>query len=82
MASAGQVQQQQQKAANNRLPLRVSSYVVELEIAPRKKADTYDKEIMCDLPDPRTQRLGRITEDDEYDAWQNDFDNRFDGVQK
>ena len=62
------------------MPLRVSSHVVELEIAPIKPADKYDKEIMCDLPDPKASRLGRIQEDDEYDNWQNDFDSRFEGV--
>lgn len=79
MATAGQVQQQKQNAVNNRLPLRVSSHVVELEIAPRRPADKYDKEIMCDLPDPRQQRLGAVNEADEF---QNDFDNRFADVQQ
>jgi hypothetical protein len=56
--------------------------VVELEIAPKRPADKYDKEIQCDIPDPRAQRLGRITEDEEYDNWQSDFDQRFEGVQR
>ena len=62
--------------------MRVSSHVVELEIAPKRPADSYDKEIQCDLPDPRAQRLGRIAEDEEYDSWQNDFDSRFENVQR
>lgn len=60
----------------------MSSHVVELEIAPRRPADKYDKELQCDLPDPRQQRLGRIGEDDEYDSFQNDFDARFTDVQR
>lgn len=56
--------------------------MVELEIAPKRPADKYDKEIQCDIPDPRAQRLGRITEDEEYDNWQSDFDQRFEGVQR
>ena len=75
MASAGQVQA---AATATKLPLRVASYVVELEIFGERKAVTYDKEIMCDLPDPRQQRLGRIAEDDEFDNFQDDFDSRFD----
>ena len=39
--------------------------------------ETYDKEMQCDLLDPKQQRLGRISEDQEFDDWQDDFDNRF-----
>ncbi len=64
MPAAGQVQANQ---ASTRLPLRVASHVVELEIAGIRPAEKYDKEIMCDIPDPKASRLGRIAEDDEFD---------------
>ena len=35
---------------------------------------------MCDLPDPRAQRLGRIAEDEEFDNFQDDFNARFENV--
>jgi hypothetical protein len=49
------------------LPLRVASHVVELEISGIRPAEKYDKEIMCDIPDPKAGRLGRIAEDEEFD---------------
>ena len=79
MASAGQVQA---AASATRLPLRVASYVVEMEIFGQRKAETYDKEIGCDLPDPRQQRLGRIAEDAEFDNFNDDFDARFDSMRQ
>ena len=51
---------------DNRLPLRVDTFVVELEIQGIPKPERYDKETMCDIPDPRA-RLGRIDEGDELD---------------
>jgi len=75
MASTGQVQQNLE--SKSRLPLRVSSFVVELEIPARRAAEKYDKEIMCDIPDPKANRLQRISEDDEFDNFQDDFENRF-----
>jgi len=54
---------------------------VELEIAGRRPPETYNKEIMCDLIDTSKQnRLGRIAEDDEYDSFQDDFENRFESM--
>jgi len=46
-----------------RLPLRVSPFVVELEIQGIRPPETYDKEIMCDIVDAKAARLGRIEED-------------------
>ena len=54
----------------------MSTFVVEIEIPGIKKPESYDKEIMCDIPDPRASRLGRIAEDDEFDNFNDDFDNR------
>ena len=48
--------------------MRVDTFVVELEIQGIPKPEHYDKETMCDIPDPRA-RLGRIAEDDEEDAF-------------
>ena len=59
-----------------RAALRVASHVVELEIAPRKPPATYEREIQCDLEQPKP-RLAAIGEDDEYDSWQDDFDRRY-----
>ena len=80
IAQTGQVQANAQKAAKP--PLRVASHVVELEIFGIKPPVTYDKEIMCDIPDPKAARLQRISEDGEYDDWQDDFENRFESVQR
>ncbi len=77
MPSAGQVQQNQ---AMSRLPLRVASHVVELEIIGIRPAEKYDKEIMCDIPDPKASRLGRIAEDEEFDNFQDDFNARFEAT--
>ena len=48
---AGQVQVSQQK--ETRLPLRVSPFVVELEIPGMRPPETYDKEIQCEIVDPK-----------------------------
>ena len=64
IARTGQVEQA--AAKDNRLPLRVDTFVVELEIQGIPKPERYDKETSCDIPDPRA-RLGRIAEDDELD---------------
>lgn len=66
MASTGQVRQQDREAL---IPLRVSSHVVELEILGQRPAEKYDKEIMCDIPDPKAARLGLIPENDEFSSW-------------
>ena len=66
-ASAGQVQPSSSMA---RLPLRVSSFVVEMEILGKRPIETYDKEITCDIIDSaKASRLDRIPEDDEYDRF-------------
>ena len=82
MASTDQVARTQTGPA--RLPLRVASHVIEIEIQGIRKPETYDKEITCDLLDPNAMdaRLGRINEDDEYEAWEKDFSNRFADVQR
>lgn len=65
-------------AHSSKIPLRVSNFVVELEIVPKRKAETYEKGVTCDIIDPSKQpRLGRITEDGEYEEWQDDFEARF-----
>lgn len=53
--------------------LKVQSFVVEIEIVPKRKAETYTREIQCELIDPK--KLGKIAEEDEDDS--DDFDNRF-----
>ena len=77
MAAAGQVQAPD-NYSSNKLPLRVSTYVVDFEITPLKKPEMYDKELQCDLPDPRAARLQGISENDEYNNWQDDLDARLD----
>ena len=81
MASTGQVAPQNQRSTA-KVPLRVASHVVELEIPGIRPPETYEKGVTADIPDPRAARLGRITEDDEYDNWQDDFNARFDGLQR
>ena len=57
--------------------------MVELEILGRKPVETYSKESTCDIIDGKAAgRLNRISEDDEYDSWQDDFESRFDSVQR
>ncbi len=51
----------------------MQSFVVEIEIVPKRKAETYTREIQCELIDPK--KLGKIAEEDEDDSY--DFDNRF-----
>ena len=75
MAAAGQVKAPE-NSMSNKLPLRVATYVVDFEISPLKKPEMYDKELQCDLPDPRAARLQGISENDEYNNWQDDFDSR------
>ena len=78
---AGQVQNKGN--VGGKLPLRVSSHVVELEIAGIRPAETYDKEITCDIIDSaKANRLDRIPEDDEYGRFQDDFDQRFESMQR
>ena len=62
----------------------MASHVIEIEIQGIKKPETYDKEITCDLLDPAAMqgRLGRVDEDEEYEAWEKDFSNRFADVQR
>lgn len=78
MPATGQVQSNQ--STSSKLPLRVASHVVELEISGIRPAEKYDKEIMCDIHDPKAGRLGRIAEDEEFDDFQDDFNNRFEAV--
>ena len=75
MASTDQVQK---SSTVSRLPLRVSSFVVEMEIAGKPPTETYDKEITCDIIDnTKANRLNAIPEDDEFNRFQDDFDDRF-----
>ena len=60
-----------------RSALRVASYVVQIEITPKKRPTTYEVAIQCDIVDPKSQRLGAISEESEYNNWQDDFDNRY-----
>ena len=48
--------------------------VVELEIAPKRKPETYAREVQCDIID--TKKLGKIAEEDEDES--DEFDKRFD----
>jgi hypothetical protein len=48
--------------------------VVELEIAPKRKPETYTREVQCEIIDPK--KLGKITEEDEDDS--DDFEKRMD----
>ena len=78
MSSSGQVQAIKREA---RLPLRVSSHVIELEITPKKPPETYDKEVTCDIIDAsKAGRLAGISEDQEFDAFQDDFNARFESM--
>ena len=54
--------------------LKVSSMVVELEIAPKRKPETYTREVQCEIIDPK--KLGKIAEEDEDDS--DDFEKRMD----
>jgi hypothetical protein len=56
----------------------VSSFVVEMEIAPKRKPETYTREVQCEIIDPK--KLGKIAEEDENDSDDYDFDNRFKGI--
>jgi hypothetical protein len=48
--------------------------VVELEIAPKRKPETYTREVQCEIIDPK--KLGKIAEEDENDS--DDFEKRMD----
>jgi len=48
--------------------------VVELEIAPKRKPETYTREVQCEIIDPK--KLGKIAEEDEDDS--DDFEKRMD----
>lgn len=45
-----------------------------MEIAPKRKPETYTREVQCEIIDPK--KLGKIAEADEDDS-DDDFDNRF-----
>ena len=55
--------------------LKVSSIVVELEIAPKRKPETYAREVQCEIIDPK--KLGKIAEEDEDDD-SDEFEKRLD----
>ncbi len=55
----------------------MQSFVVEMEIAPKRKPETYSREVQCEIIDPK--KLGKIAEEDENDSDDYDFDNRFKG---
>ena len=54
----------------------MASYVVELEIAPKRKPETYTREVQCEIID--TRKLGKIAEEDEDD--EDGFENRFNHI--
>ena len=56
--------------------------MVELEIPGIRPPECYDKEIMCDIPDPKSKRLDSIPENKEFDSWQDDFDSRFESASR
>ena len=60
--------------------LKVSSHVVECEIAPKRKPETYSREVQCEIIDPK--RLGKINEaDEDFDSDDSDsFDRRIAGA--
>ena len=53
---------------------------MEMEIAPIRKADTYEKEIQCDLPMPGALRP--IPENEDFGGFQDDADSRFDQISR
>ena len=61
--------------------MKFCPYVVDLEIRGKPKVLTYEKEVTCDIIDnSKAQRLEKIKEDEE--DWENDFNDRFDAVQR
>lgn len=65
---------------HKRRPLKISKFVVEMEIKPKPKPITYtrDFEVQCELiTAQQAARLGRIDEEGGED-WENDFNDRFD----
>lgn len=48
--------------------------VLEMEIAPKRKPETYAREVQCEIIDAK--KLGKIAEEDEDDS--DDFDRKFD----
>jgi hypothetical protein len=54
----------------------VCSIVIEVEIIPKKKPDTYAREVQCEIIDPK--KLGKINEEDEDDSddYMDNFDRR------
>lgn len=56
--------------------LKVSSMVVEMEIAPKRKPETYTQEIQCEIIDAK--KLGKIAEESEDDS--DEFDQRFNNM--
>lgn len=46
-----------------------------MEVAPKRKPETYTREIQCEIIDPK--KLGKIREEDEDDD-SDGFDRRFD----
>lgn len=65
------------------MPLRVSSFVVDIEIESKPVPICYEQGVTCDIIDSaKAARLQSIPESDEYDNWQDEFDNRFEQVQR
>jgi hypothetical protein len=54
--------------------LKVASMVVEMEIAPKRKPETYAREVQCEIIDAK--KLGKIAEEDEDES--DEFDKKFD----
>lgn len=49
-----------------------------MEIAPKRKPETYTREVQCEIID--SKKLGKIAEEDENESDDYDFDNRFKGI--
>ena len=64
--------------------LKVCNFVMEIEVRPKAKPLTYDKEITCDIIDAaKAQRLARIDENEiGEEDWEQDFNDRFESVQQ
>ena len=53
LSARGEESKGEEAGTPQRTALRVATHVVELEITPQKRATTYEKEIQCDLVEPK-----------------------------
>lgn len=58
--------------------LKVCSIVFEMEVAPKRKPETYTREVQCEIIDPK--KLNKIKEDEDEDD-SDDFEKRFTALQ-